>query len=201
MPGTCDSRPTSRPAAATWNGRCDISKHHAVSPRVVGSCRVVSTWLRDTPQASAKRIRRSTCLVPDSSSMMFSSRKSRASGSGHSPYTVAHQRAFHPLLGEGVEPAVPRVDRGLEACPERAHLAHGAVSFRPGSYAKPFRRTSGHTTITTDSARRTALTGRVTNTLTSLPLETMLVRKYASAIGPRITPITSGGTGSSQRRM
>jgi len=44
MPGTCDSRPTSSPAAATWNGRRDISKHHAVRPRVVGSWRVLSTW-------------------------------------------------------------------------------------------------------------------------------------------------------------
>src|SRR2546430_11756549 len=44
-----------------------------------------------TPHASAKRIRRSTCLVPDSSSMMFSSRKPRASGSGHSPYTRSEE--------------------------------------------------------------------------------------------------------------
>src|SRR2546430_1621356 len=85
-------RPTRRPSAATWNGWRDISKHQAVSPRVVGSWRAVSTSRRLTPQASAKRIRRSTCFVPDSSSTMFSSRKSRASESGHSPYTVAHQR-------------------------------------------------------------------------------------------------------------
>src|SRR5207244_4657520 len=57
MPGTCDSRPTRSPAAATWNGWRDISWHQAVSPRVVGSCRAVSTSARLTPHASAKRIR------------------------------------------------------------------------------------------------------------------------------------------------
>src|SRR5213595_124163 len=146
MPGTCDSRPTRSPAAATWNGWRDISWHQAVSPRVVGSCRAVSTSARLTPHASAKRIRRSTCLVPDSSSMMFSSRKSRASGSGHSvhggapPRELRHvlvvlrrpraelgarQLALHPLLGERVQPAVPGVDGGLELLPERTRRGHG----------------------------------------------------------------------------
>src|SRR5678815_4909014 len=69
-----------------------IRDSHAVSPRVLGIWRAVSTSARVTPHASAKRMRRSTCLVPASSSTMFSSRKSRASASGHSPYTVAHQR-------------------------------------------------------------------------------------------------------------
>src|SRR2546426_12046745 len=50
-------------------------------------------------------------------------------------------------------------------------------------------------------ARITALIGRVTNTVRSFWLATMLVRKNCSAIGPRMMPITSGGVGKSYRRM
>src|SRR5438309_1580538 len=63
------------------------------------------------------------------------------------------------------------------------------------------RLTTGHSTITTEMASSAALTGRVTKTLTSLAWATIDVRKYCSAIGPRMMPITSGGMGKSYRRM
>src|SRR5688572_24568807 len=59
------------------------------------------------------------------------------------------------------------------------------------------RLTSGHATSITESSSTTALTGRVTKIVTSLPCDTMLVRKYCSAIGPRMIPMTRGGMGRS----
>ena len=42
--------------------------------------------------------------------------------------------------------------------------------------------------MSADRDRITALAGRVTTTLKSLAVATMLVKKYCSAIGPRMTP-------------
>src|SRR5688572_7350091 len=57
--------------------------------------------------------------------------------------------------------------------------------------------TTGHVTSRSESSSTTPLTGRVTKIVRSLPCDTMLVKKYCSAIGPRMMPITSGGMGRS----
>src|SRR5262249_39319601 len=109
---------------------------------------------------------------------------------------VQQQRDHHDGAADAEEP-------GHEGPAEPEGDQRGRERDRHDDACRRERRrvTTGHVTTTADTASSTALTGRVRKTLTSLAWATMDVRKYCSAIGPRMMPITSGGIGRSYRRM
>src|SRR2546428_2279683 len=99
------------------------------------------------------------------------------------------------------DPEQPGDERAAETQPDQRGRERGRHAARTGRGRARTRLTTGHTRMKTETARRIALTGRVTKILTSFAWATIDVRKYCSAIGPRMMPITSGGMGRSKRSM
>jgi hypothetical protein len=130
MPGTCDSRPTRSPAAATWKGRREVSaglteadeQVDVLGPRLLLDdvleqeiARVGVGALGVDGRAPARELRHVLVVLAHPGAEL-----------------VSRQLALHPRLGERVQAAVAGVDGVLELAAELALLsAHGPPPIRP----------------------------------------------------------------------